>query len=326
MPEVGAVRHDVSRLSDDDIYLFGEGTHERIYDKLGAHPMKHEGVDGTYFAVWAPSATYVGVIGDFNGWDNAGHPLAVRGSSGVWEGFVPGVAAGELYKFHIGGDGGWSQDKADPVGQSLEAAPRTAAVVPDLAYEWHDAAWMSERGARQAHDAPVSIYEVHLGSWMRNVDERDRAMSYRELAPKLAEHVRRLGFTHVELLPVMEHPFYGSWGYQVTGYFAASARYGSPTDLMALIDHLHGEGIGVILDWVPSHFPEDAHALAFFDGTHLYEHADPRQGFHPDWSSAIFNYGRNEVASFLVSSAVYWLDRFHADGLRVDGVASMLYR
>ncbi|MBL4684843.1 MAG: 1,4-alpha-glucan branching protein GlgB, partial [Nannocystaceae bacterium] len=259
-------------------------------------------------------------------WSRGNHPLVARGDSGVWEGFVPGVAPGELYKFHVSGPSGWSQDKADPMAQSLESAPKTAAVVTDLRYAWQDEAWMADRGAHQQHDAPISIYEVHLGSWMRVPEERDRFLSYREIAPKLAAHVKRLGFTHVELLPIMAHPFYGSWGYQVTGYLAASARYGTPTDLMALIDYLHAQDIGVILDWVPSHFPEDAHALAFFDGTHLYEHADPRQGFHPDWSSCIFNYGRNEVQSFLVSSALYWLDLFHADGLRVDGVASMLYR
>ena len=322
---VGDVRHDVTRLADDDLYLFGEGTHEMLWDKLGSHPMTHKGEDGTYFAVWAPSATYVSVIGDFNAWDRGTHPLAVRGNSGIWEGFVPGVAAGDYYKFHIGGESGWSADKADPMAQMLEPPPRTAAVVPDLEYAWGDDAWMATRGQRNRHDAPMSIYEVHLGSWMRVPEEGDRFLSYRELGPRLAAHVKKLGFTHVELLPVMEHPFYGSWGYQVTGYFAASSRYGSPADLMAMIDHLHQEGIGVILDWVPSHFPEDAHALAFFDGTHLYEHADPRQGFHPDWSSCIFNYGRHEVQSFLVSSALYWLSVFHADGLRVDGVASMLY-
>ena len=322
----GPVRHDITRLTEDDLYLFNEGTHERAYDKLGAHPMEVDGPAGTYFAVWAPSATYVAVVGDFNNWDRARHPLAARGGSGIWEGFIPGVGTGELYKFHIGGVDGWSADKADPYAQSLEAAPRTASIVADMDYAWQDAAWMETRAALQGHDAPISIYEVHLGSWMRIPEEDGRWLSYRELGPRLAEHVKRLGFTHVELLPVMEHPFYGSWGYQVTGYFAATSRYGRPADLMAMIDHLHQQGIGVILDWVPSHFPEDAHALALFDGTHLYEHADPRQGFHPDWSSCIFNYGRHEVGSFLVSSALFWLDKFHADGLRVDGVASMLYR
>lgn len=324
--EIGAVVPSVTRLTDDDIYLLGEGTHERLYDKLGAHPMVVDGVAGVVFAIWAPSATYVSVISDFNDWDSGRHPLSARAGSGVWEGFVPGVQTEALYKFHIGGAEGWSQDKSDPMGIAMEGAPRTASVVADLSYEWNDATWMAQRAGRQGHDAPISIYEVHLGSWMRVPEEDNRFLSYREVAPKLAAHVRALGFTHVELLPVMEHPFYGSWGYQVTGYFAATARYGSPTDLMALVDHLHGEGIGVIMDWVPSHFPDDAHGLALMDGTHVYEHADPRQGFHPDWNSAIFNYGRHEVQAFLVSSALYWLDLFHIDGLRVDGVASMLYR
>jgi len=324
--EVGPVRHDTTRLSDDDLYLLGEGTHERIYKVLGAHAESVEGTEGTTFAVWAPSATYVAVIGDFNGWDDGRHPLAARGNSGVWEGFIPGVRPGALYKFQVTGADGSAAHKADPVGQQHEGAPKTAAIVPRADYVWSDADWMASRAARNRHDAPISIYEVHLGSWMRVPGEGNRVLGYRELAPKLAAHVNKLGFTHVEILPIMEHPFFGSWGYQITGYFSATSRYGSPNDLRALIDHLHQEGIGVILDWVPSHFPSDAHALASFDGTHLYEHADPRQGFHPDWNSLIFNYGRNEVAAFLVSNALFWLDEFHADGLRVDGVASMLYR
>ncbi len=322
---VGPVRHDVTRLTKDDVYLFNEGTHERIYDKLGAHVMEIEGREGTYFGVWAPGATYVSVVGDFNEWHRGAHPLARHGASGVWEGFVPGVGAGALYKLHIGGHDGWSEDKSDPMATWSETPPKTASVVTHSTYAWGDDGWMAERAARNDLQAPISIYEVHLGSWRRVPEEGNRWLGYREIAPKLVEHCRNLGFTHVELLPVMEHPFYGSWGYQVTGYFAPSSRYGTPDDLRALIDELHQAGIGVILDWVPSHFPSDAHALGKFDGSHLYEHADPRQGFHPDWNSSIFNYGRHEVRSFLISSALYWLDQFHADGLRVDGVASMLY-
>ncbi len=314
-------------LSDEDIYLFNEGTNCRVYEKLGAHPTREHGQAGTFFAVWAPNAEGVFVVGDFNGWDRTRHPLSPRGASGIWEGFVPGVGDGTLYKYHIRSQHyGYRVDKADPVGFWHEAPPKTASVVKDLSYTWGDEAWMQQRRDRHALDAPVSIYEVHLGSWMRVPEENHRPLTYRELAPKLAAHVKRLGFTHVEFLPVMEHPFYGSWGYQVTGYFAPTSRYGSPQDFMYLVDHLHREGIGVILDWVPAHFPTDEHGLSFFDGSHLFEHADPREGFHPDWKSAIFNYGRHEVRSFLLSSAVFWLDIYHADGLRVDGVASMLYR
>jgi alpha-1,4-glucan:alpha-1,4-glucan 6-glycosyltransferase/4-alpha-glucanotransferase len=322
---VGPVRHDVTRLTQDDVYLFNEGTHERLHHKLGAHVMEVDGRRGVYFAVWAPSATYVAVVGDFNDWDRGAHPLHLRGGAGVWEGFVPGVGEGALYKYHVAGAGGWSGDKHDPMAFCSETPPRTASVVTRSAYQWGDAEWLAGRPARGDLHAPLSIYEVHLGSWRRVPEEGDRHLGYRELAPYLIEHCQRLGFTHVELLPVMEHPFYGSWGYQVTGYFAPTSRYGTPDDLRFLVDQLHQAGIGVILDWVPSHFPSDAHGLAYFDGTHLYEHADPRQGFHPDWNSSIFNYGRHEVRSFLVSSALYWLEQFHADGLRVDGVASMLY-
>ncbi len=322
---IGTVRHDVSRLTDQDVYLFNEGTHRRIYDSLGAHVMEVDGQTGTYFAVWAPSAHYVAVIGDFNEWDRGAHPLAAHGESGIWEGFVPGVLPGALYKLHIAGPDGWSEDKADPFAFRAETPPRTASIVSTSEHRWNDAEWMKTRASRNDLGAPISIYEVHLGSWRRIPEEGGRMLGYRELAAPLAEYCREHGFTHVELMPVMEHPFYGSWGYQITGYFAASSRHGTPDDLRALIDQLHQEGIGVILDWVPSHFPSDAHGLAFFDGTHLFEHADPRQGFHPDWNSAIFNYGRHEVRSFLIGSALYWLDQFHADGLRVDGVASMLY-
>ncbi len=318
------VRHDVSLLSDDDVFLFNEGTHARLYERLGAHPLEADGEPGTAFGVWAPNAEAVSVIGDFNGWDRRADPLRPRASSGIWEGFVPGVGHGATYKLHVASRlHDYRVDKGDPFAAFAEVAPRTASVVWDTGYDWGDAAWMSTRGAANALDAPMSIYEVHLGSWAR--DEKGRMLGYREIAPRLADHVAALNFTHVELLPIMEHPFYGSWGYQSTGYFAPTSRYGTPQDLMAMIDLLHRRGIGVILDWVPSHFASDEHGLAYFDGTHLYEHADPRQGFHPDWGSFIFNYGRNEVRSFLLSSATHWLDRYHADGLRVDAVASMLY-
>jgi len=323
---VGSVRHDTSRLTKDDLYLFNEGTHCHLHDKLGAHVMEVEGRQGVYFAVWAPGAVYVAVVGAFNEWDRGAHPLRRRGGdSGIFEGFVPGVAEGAAYKFHIVASGEVSGDKADPLAFCSETPPRTASVVTKSRYDWSDAAWMAERAAKAGLEAPISIYEVHLGSWRRVPEEDNRSLGYREIAPLLVEHCRTLGFTHVELLPVMEHPFYGSWGYQITGYFSPTSRYGTPDDLRFLVDSLHQAGIGVILDWVPSHFPSDAHGLAYFDGTHLYEHADPRQGYHPDWNSSIFNYGRHEVRAFLVSSAIYWLEQFHADGLRVDGVASMLY-
>jgi len=324
--EVGAVRHGVGLVDDDDLHLFAEGNHYRVERKLGSHAGSVDGRAGTHFAVWAPSAERVSVIGDFNGWDATRHPLQVRAESGVWEGFVPGVGRGAVYKYRVvSRHAGFEADKADPFAVMAETPPRTGSVVWDTDYEWGDGRWMESRAGRLALDAPVSIYELHLGSWMRVPEERDRSLGYRELAPRLVEHLQKTGFTHVEFLPVMEHPFFGSWGYQVTGYFAPTSRYGTPQDFMYLVDQLHQAGIGVILDWVPSHFPEDGHGLKYFDGTHLYEHADPRQGFHPDWKSAIFNYGRHEVRSFLISSALYWLEVFHADGLRVDGVASMLY-
>jgi 1,4-alpha-glucan branching enzyme len=285
--------------------------------------MEAGGAAGTYFAVWAPSATGVAVVGDFNGWDDGRHPLRARDSSGIWEGFVPGAGAGATYKYSIAANGA-RHLKADPLAQQAELSPRTASVIWDGEHRWEDAEWMAARPERNALDAPISIYELHLGSWRRHVDE-DRPLTYLELAEQLPEYAQENGFTHVEFLPVMEHPFTGSWGYQTTGYFAPTSRYGKPEDLMALIDALHDRGIGVIFDWVPSHFATDPHGLALFDGTHLYEHADPRQGFHPDWGSYIFNYGRNEVRSFLLSSAMHWLDAFHGDGLRVDAVASMLY-
>jgi len=315
-----------SILSEDDIYLFNQGTHYRLYDKFGAQPVTIDGVAGTYFAVWAPNAEYVAVIGDWNNWDAGANPLRQRGFSGVWEGFIPHVSKGMRYKFHIASRYyGYREDKTDPFGSYFEVAPQTAAIVWDRNYTWSDQQWMSERGRRHRFDAPISIYEVHLGSWRRKPEEDNRPLNYRELAHELAEHVKECGFTHVELLPVTEHPFYGSWGYQSTGMFAPTSRYGTPQDFMYFVDYLHQNGIGVILDWVPSHFPTDGHGLAYFDGTHLYEHADPRKGYHPDWGSYIYNYGRNEVRSFLISSAICWLDKFHIDGLRVDAVASMLY-
>ncbi len=322
-----AVRADVSTLTDDDVYWFNEGTHFDLQTKLGARPRTaDDGTDGTYFAVWAPSAGLVTVTGDFNGWDKQSHPLQPRGSSGIWEGFIPGVTRGSLYKYHIVSQhGDYQVDKADPFGVFHQVPPDTASVVWDLDYQWSDGEWMAQRGSRQGLEAPISIYEVHLGSWRRVLGEGNRSLTYRELAIELGDHVKRLGFTHVELLPVMEHPFFGSWGYQVTGYFAPTSRFGTPQDFKYLIDYLHQQGIGVILDWVPSHFPDDEHGLAYFDGTHLFEHADPRQGYHPDWNSYIFNYGRNEVRCFLLSNALFWLKEYHADGLRVDAVASMLY-
>jgi len=317
-----------TRLTSDDLHLYNEGTHHKLYDKLGAHPSRHQGVDGTYFAVWAPNAEQVSVLGDWNGWNlETGHALTPRDSSGIWEGFVANVGQGARYKYYIRSHhNGYAVQKADPCGFHHETPPRTASVVWPLDYSWNDAEWMRERGRRNALSAPISIYELHLDSWMRVQEEGDRILTYRELAVRLADYVTDTGFTHVELMPVMEYPYTGSWGYQVTGYFAPTSRYGTPQDFMYLVDYLHQRGIGVILDWVPAHFPSDQHGLAYFDGTHLYEHEDPRLGFHPDWKSCIFNYGRNEVRSFLISSALIWLDKYHIDGLRVDGVASMLYR
>jgi 1,4-alpha-glucan branching enzyme len=313
-------------LTDQDLFLFNEGTHVQLHDKLGAHPGEHEGRPGTHFAVWAPNARQVSVIGDWNGWRADADPLHPRRLSGIWCGFVPGVAAGTRYKYHLrSNEGGYSVEKADPFAFHAEPPPRTASLVWSQDHAWGDAEWMRTRGGRASLHAPLAIYEVHLGSWRRPGDDAGRLLGYRELAPLLVDYVTAMGFTHVEFLPLMEHPFYGSWGYQTTGYFAPTSRYGAPQDLMFLIDRLHQAGVGVILDWVPSHFPRDEHGPGFFDGTHLFEHGDPRQGVHPDWDSFIFNYGRHEVRSFLLSSAHYWLDRFHADGLRVDAVASMLY-
>jgi 1,4-alpha-glucan branching enzyme len=322
-----AVRHDFSLISDHDIYLFREASHYKLYDKMGAHIVEHNGEQGTFFAVWAPNAEYVSVIGDFNDWNGESHPLNVRGDeSGIWEGFIPGIGKGTVYKYNIRSRFlGYSSERADPYGSLYETPPKTGSVVWDAQYKWNDGDWMKNRTEWNSLDKPYSVYEVHLGSWMRVVGNENRYLTYREIAESLTDYVKDLGFTHVEFLPVMEHPFYGSWGYQTTGYFAPTSRYGTPEDFMYLVDYLHQNGIGVILDWVPSHFPGDGHALAFFDGTHLYEHEDPRKGFHPDWKSYIFNYDRNEVRAFLLSSAMIWLDKFHADGLRVDAVASMLY-
>jgi len=321
-----AARHDVSLLSKQDLYLFNEGRNYRAYNQLGAHPATHEGEPGTIFSVWAPNARSVNVIGNFNDWNPKSHDLQPRGSSGIWEGFIPRVGKGALYKYRIvSHHHGHVGDKADPFGVYHEKPPRTASIVWDLDYNWGDDEWMRSRGGRQSLHAPISIYELHLGSWMRVPEEHNRWLRYGEIAPKLAEYVKRMGFTHVELLPIMEHPYFASWGYQTTGYFAPTSRYGTPQDFMGFVDYLHQQGIGVILDWVTSHFPSDAHGLAYFDGTHLFEHADWRLGFHPDWNTYIYNYGRNEVRSFLLSSAMFWLDKYHADGLRVDAVASMLY-
>ncbi|GAC1656407.1 MAG: 1,4-alpha-glucan branching protein GlgB [Candidatus Dormibacteraceae bacterium] len=312
----------VSLLTDDDLYLFNEGSHYRLHDKLGSHLLRVGGVDGCYFAVWAPNADSVAVIGSWNGWNVESSPLKTKAQSGIWEGFIAGVKAGDIYKFHIVGPGGRHRvDKADPFAIHQETPPKTGSIVWNLDYEWGDADWMASQPVRNGAEAPYSIYELHTGSWIQD----GAPPNFRDLAPKLADYVVEMGFTHVELLPVMEHPFFGSWGYQTTGYFAPTSRQGTPQDFKYLVDHLHQRGIGVILDWVPSHFPADEHGLAYFDGTHLYEHEDPRLGFHPDWNSLIFNYGRHEVRSFLCSSALYWLEEYHADGLRVDAVASMLY-
>lgn len=327
MKDQPQVTTDFSLLTDQDIYLFKEGNHFRLYDKLGAHVVKNNGVAGTYFAVWAPNAARVSVVGDFNEWNPQTHPLAARwDGSGIWEGFIPRLGKGSVYKYHIvSNHNGYTVNKGDPLAFFWELPPNTASVVWDIDYTWGDNAWRQKLSERNALGTPLSIYEVHLGSWRRDPSDSNRLLSYNEIAPMLAQYVKEMGFTHVELMPVMEHPLYASWGYQTLGYFAPSRRYGSPQDLMFLIDHLHQNDIGVILDWVPSHFPTDEYGLGYFDGTHLYEHADPRLGFHPDWRSAIFNYGRHEVREYLISSAMFWLDKYHADALRVDGVASMLY-
>jgi 1,4-alpha-glucan branching enzyme len=315
---VTAPEQTSSLLTEEDLYLWNEGTHYRLYEKLGAHPTD----EGTHFAVWAPSADEVSVVGDWNGWNPASDPLQARGVSGIWEGFIPGARHTSAYKYRIV-NGDYQVDKADPFGYHHETPPNTASKIWDIDYQWQDDEWMRGRAERNSLDAPISVYEVHLGSWRRG--EENRPLTYRELADQLPRYARDLGFTHIELLPITEHPFYGSWGYQTTGYFAPTSRYGTPQDFMALVEACHREGIGVVLDWVPSHFPNDEHGLGLFDGTHLFEHSDPKQGYHPDWGTLIYNYGRTEVPSFLISNALFWLDKYHIDGLRVDAVASMLY-
>jgi 1,4-alpha-glucan branching enzyme len=312
-------------LGEMDEYLIAEGRHRRLYDRLGAHPMTHQGVEGVAFAVWAPNARRVSVVGHFNAWDGRRHPMRKRIGPGVWELFIPGLQPGEIYKYEIVSAHGTRLPlKADPFGFAHEHPPETASVIHGLPqHDWQDGDWMEVRAAKQDRQAPISIYEVHLGSWRRG--EGDAVLNYDDLAGELVDYVTRMGFTHVEFLPVSEHPFTGSWGYQPIGLFAPTSRFGPPEGFARLVDRLHGAGIGVIVDWVPAHFPSDAHGLAQFDGTALYEHADPRQGFHQDWNTLIYNFGRREVSNFLQSSALYWLDRFHVDALRVDAVASMLY-
>lgn len=314
-------------LSDFDVHLFKEGNHFTLYQKLGAHLETRGKESGVSFAVWAPNAKSVSLIGNFNGWNKKSHPLQARwDGSGIWEAFVPGITQGDIYKYYIESPrNSFSAERGDPFAYHWETSPKTGSVVWDLEYEWGDAEWMKDRAKRNSLEAPISIYEVHLGSWRRVPEENNRYLSYREMAEYLPKYLREMNFTHVEILPVTEHPFYGSWGYQTIGYFAPTSRYGTPQDFMFLIDQLHQQGIGVILDWVPSHFPDDPHGLALFDGTRLFEHDDPRQGYHPDWHSYIFNYGRNEVKEFLISSALFWFDQYHIDGLRVDAVASMIY-
>jgi 1,4-alpha-glucan branching enzyme len=315
-----------SLLTDFDIHLFKNGKHYKLYEKLGAHVVTHNGQQGVYFAVWAPNAKSVSVIGNFNYWNNTEHKLFPRwDGSGIWENFFTEVKKGEVYKYAIVSNSGEYLEKADPFARYAEIPPNTASIIWQETYSWKDSKWLQSRKEKTGKPQPYSVYEVHMGSWKRKVEEGNRSLSYKEHAVELVQYVKQAGFTHVEFLPVMEHPFYGSWGYQITGYFAPTSRYGNPEEFKFLIDAFHNADIGVLLDWVPSHFPGDAHGLYNFDGTHLYEHADPRKGFHPDWKSYIFNYGRNEVRSFLISNAVFWLDQFHIDGLRVDAVASMLY-
>ena len=312
-------------LTDYDLYLMGEGRHWQCYERLGAHRRSIDGVAGVNFAVWAPNATAVSVIGDFNQWDSRRHPMRKHIPSGFWELFIPGVPTGALYKFHLRSPAG-VREKSDPCGFAAEVPPRTASVVCDLdGYTWNDGDWLSQRARRNALDAPLSFYEVHLGSWRRSPEHPERWLTYRELAPQLAEYCREMGYTHVELLPISEHPFSGSWGYQPVGYYAPTSRYGSPEDFMYFVDYLHQHEVGVVIDWVPAHFPRDDHGLRQFDGTCLYEHADPRLGEHRDWGTLIFNYGRHEVRNYLLANALFWIEKYHIDGLRVDAVASMLY-
>ena len=323
-------RHDPyafpNLISDFDLHLFAEGRHYRAYELLGAHVQTIEGVTGVRFAVWAPNAMRVSVVGDFNGWDGRFHPMKSRGGAGLWELFIPDIPEGSAYKYEIRSR---HHDapilKADPYAFAAELRPKTASIIRRLAYDWNDQRWMEKRKGRDPLAAPVSIYEVHLGSWMRVPEEGNRWLTYRELASKLVPYAKDMGYTHLELMPVTEHPFDGSWGYQTTGYFAPTSRFGTPVDFMTFVDACHQADLGVILDWVPAHFPDDPHGLAWFDGTHLYDHQDARLGYHPEWHSRIFNFGRIEVRNFLLNSALFWLDRYHIDGLRVDAVASMLY-
>lgn len=313
-------------LTDYDLHLFAEGNHHQIYEKLGAHIIEVDGVSGVYFAVWAPNARKVSVIGNFNLWDGRRHQMRVRGSSGIWEIFVPEIGEGEVYKYEIKTSLGHIYEKIDPYAFASEVRPRSGSVVADLSkYQWHDQEWLQQRAVTDVLNRPIAIYEVHLGSWMRVPEEGNRFLTYRELAPKLAQHVKSLGFTHIELMPVAEHPLDISWGYQVLSYYAATSRYGAPEDFMYFVDVMHQHGIGVLMDWVPAHFPRDNHGLSYYDGTFLYEHADERRREHKDWGTLIFNYGRNEVRNFLIANALFWFDRYHLDGLRVDAVASMLY-
>jgi 1,4-alpha-glucan branching enzyme len=321
------VIHGPSLLTEHDIYLFKEGSHYKLYNKLGAHVTKLDGKEGVFFAVWAPNAKFVYVTGDFNGWNKHSHPLEVRwDSSGIWEGFIPGLKMGARYKYHVESKyNDYKMDKIDPFAFFCETPPKTAAIVWNLEYNWKDTKWMKNRKKINSLNAPMSVYEVHLGSWKRKFEEENRFLTYREMAKELVLYVKEMKYTHVQFMPIMEHPFYGSWGYQTTGYFAPTSRYGNPEDLMFLIDEFHLNDIGVILDWVPSHFPSDEFSLCFFDGTNLFEHSDPKKGFHPDWKSSIFNYDRKEVKEFLISSAIFWLEKYHADGIRIDAVSSMLY-
>ncbi|WP_228430013.1 1,4-alpha-glucan branching protein GlgB [Chryseobacterium binzhouense] len=312
-------------FTDQDIYLFKEGKHYKLYEKFGSHSVEREGVKGVYFSVWAPNAKKVSVVGNFNNWNHREHILFPRwDESGIWEGFIPALTWGTLYKYAIEHQGK-ILEKSDPYALSWEQNLQAASMVSTNWYEWNDAEWMEKRWKKNSMESPISVYEMHLGSWLRNEDNPEKFLNYRDIASKLVPYIKEMGFTHVEFMPVMEYPYDPSWGYQITGFFAATSRFGSPQDLMFLIDELHRNDIGVILDWVPSHFPGDANGLHRFDGSYLYEHEDPRKGFHPDWKSYIFNYGRNEVKSFLISNAVFWLDRYHADGLRVDAVTSMLH-
>lgn len=319
--------HEPDLITEYDIYLFREGKHFTLHKKLGAHVVEHNNTKGTFFAVWAPNAKSVSVTGNFNHWQKEANLLQARADgSGIWQGFVPGVGKGEAYKYYIvSRHNNYKVEKADPVAAYNEPPPRTASVVWEHNYPWNDSKWMNKRKNCNSLESPISVYEVHLESWRRNPEEGGRSLHYAELAEELAAYVKEMGYTHIELMPVTEYPFSGSWGYQVTGYFAPTSRFGNPDEFMYFVDYLHQNNIGIIIDWVPSHFPGDQHGLHFFDGTYLYEHQDPRKGFHPDWNSYIFNYGRNEIRNFLISSAHSWMERYHIDGIRVDAVASMLY-